>query len=202
VAVVELRELIQRAAAGEKQAWDALVEQYRRLVGGILGKFESLSQEDKEDLSQEVWVSLLKGGLRAFRGPTDGGSTEHVFRSFLATITKHEAISYLLRHGRPFEVLVPFLWDEGDEEGSLESRLVDPSLGPEGRAAWKERLERLRLCVQALSLEDQEIFWMEARGWFHKEIMRELGLRSGTVAVKYHRAKKKIKECLKKAGIL
>ena len=90
---VELRELIQRAAAGENKAWETLVERFSPLVWRILGKFESLSQEDKEDLSQEVWVSLLKGGLRAFRGPTDGGSTEHVFRSFLATITKHEAIS-------------------------------------------------------------------------------------------------------------
>ena len=38
----EIRDLIQRAAAGESQAWETLVNQYRRLVWGILHKFDNL----------------------------------------------------------------------------------------------------------------------------------------------------------------
>ena len=192
MAVVELRELIQRAAAGEKQAWDALVEQYRRLVRGFLGKFANLSRAEKEDLFQDVWVSLLEGGLRAFRGPTDRGSTEHVFRAYLATTTKNEAKDYLRWQGRRLEVLDPSLLDEGEK--------ADPSPGPDDIVAYKELLERLRLCVQALPLDDQEIFWMRWRGYSYKESTETLDLPLGTVAVKYYRAKKKIKECLEKAG--
>src|SRR5713226_550042 len=106
-----MQDLIQRAVAGEKQAWDSLIEQYKRLVWGILGKFASLSPSEKEDLFQDVFVVLLDRGLRSFRG-----STVHEFRSYLKTITENEAKSCLRRHGRRFEVLDPFLSSEREEE--------------------------------------------------------------------------------------
>jgi DNA-directed RNA polymerase specialized sigma24 family protein len=43
---------------------------------------------------------------------------------------------------------------------------------------------------------------MRERGCAYQEITALLDLPQGTVASKYHRAKAKIEECLKKAGIL
>lgn len=195
----EIQDLIRRAVAGEEKAWAALIEQYKRLVWALLGKFATLSLSEKEDLFQDVLVVLLDKGLKSFRG-----STTHEFRSYLKIITANEAKSYLRRHGRRFEVLDPFLLTDEAEGETLSSsdHTVDPAPGPEELVAQQEVWQRVRLCLQDILPLDQEIFWMRERGRSYAEIMKDLDLRPGTVASKYHRAKTKIEECLKKAGIL
>lgn len=111
---------MQRAAAGDKQAWDALVEHYAPLVWRILGKFDNLTGTEKEDLSHDVFVILLDKGLQAFRG-----TTVYEFRAYLEMIAVNEAKSYLRRHGRRLEILDPFLVGEQADE---ESPLPDPFL--------------------------------------------------------------------------
>ncbi|MGH7963211.1 MAG: RNA polymerase sigma factor [Candidatus Binatia bacterium] len=185
--------------AGEEKAWAALIEQYKRLVWALLGKFANLSLPEKEDLFQDVFVVLLDKGLKSFRG-----STTYEFRSYLKIITANEAKSYLRRHGRRFEVLDPFLLTDETEGETLSSgaRSVDPAPGPEELVAQQEVWQRVRLCLQDISPLDQEVFWMRERGRSYAEITKDLDLRQGTVASKYHRVKAKIEECLKKAGIL
>ena len=196
---VEIRELIQGAAAGEKEAWDTLVEQYSSLVWRILGKFDNLSRAEKQDLSQDVFVILLDKGLQSFRG-----STAHEFRGYLKTITANEAKSYLCRQGRRLEVLDPFSSGEGGEEETLSSSssFADPAPGPEEEVAGQQVAWGLHSCLQAIASLDQQIFWMRERGRSYQEITRVLGLPLGTVASKYNRVKAKIEECLKKGGIL
>lgn len=194
-----MKDLLQRAAAGEKLAWDTLVDQYSPLVWRILAKFDNMTRAEKEDLFQDVFVVLLNRGIQSFRG-----TTVHEFRSYLKIITENEAKSYLRKHSRRFEVSNPF-WSRQDEEDetSLEGSLMaDPSPGPEELAVGQETLRGLRLCLQDIPTLDQEIFWMRERGCPYKEIIQVLGLPHGTVASKYDRVKKKIEECLRKAGIL
>ena len=196
---VEIRELIQGAAAGEKEAWDTLVEQYSSLVWRILGKFDNLSRAEKQDLSQDVFVIVLDKSLQSFRG-----STVHEFRSYLKIITANEAKSYLRRQGRRMETFSPFSSGEGIEEEtpSPSSSFADPAPGPEEEVAGQQMARGLYRCLQAIASLDQEIFWMRERGRSYQEITRVLGLPLGTVASKYNRAKAKIEECLKKGGIL
>ncbi len=193
----EIRDLIQRAAAGESQAWETLVNQYRRLVWSLLLKFDNLSRTEREDLFQDVFVILLDRGLQHFHG-----SSLPEFRMYLKTITENEAKSCLRRHGRRFEVLDPFLASEEEETPSPGSLLADPAPGPEELMARKDLLQGLRRCLQDIPALDQEVFWMRERGHAYQEITKALGLAQGTVASKYHRAKVKLEECLRKAGIL
>jgi len=107
----EINSLIRRAAAGEKTAWDALIEQYKRLVKGILGKFDNLTPAERDDIFQDVFVILLDGGLQRFRG-----STEHEFRAYLARIIRNETYTWLRdrdRHGK-IEILYSSLSEEED----------------------------------------------------------------------------------------
>jgi RNA polymerase sigma factor (sigma-70 family) len=190
---------MRRAAAGEQKAWETLVEQYQRLVWGVLGKFDNVSREEKEDLFQDVFLVLLHRGLQSFRG-----STEYEFRSYLRIITENEAKSYLRRHSRRFEISDPFFSPPEQEEESRSHGLflTDPSPGPEELVAGQEELRGLHLCLQDIPAVDQEIFWLRERDHPYKEIAQLLKLPQGTVASKYDRAKKKIEECLRKAGIL
>jgi RNA polymerase sigma factor (sigma-70 family) len=115
------------------------------------------------------------------------------------TITENEAKTYLRKRGRRLEVPDPLSSNEGEEEATLPQ--ADPAPGPEETVAGQEELGKLRHCLQALSSTDQEIFWMRERGYSYQEITGTLGLPLGTAGVKYSRAKEKIAECLKKAGI-
>ncbi len=190
----EIRDLVQRAAAGEKKALNTLIDQTHPLVWRILRKFSNLSSAEQEDLSQDVFIILLTRGLQSFRG-----STDHEFHWYVKTITENEAKTYLHKRGRRLEV--PDLLSANEEEKEATPPQADPAPGPEETVAGQEELGKLRHCLQALSSTDQEIFWMRERGYSYQEITGTLGLPLGTAGVKYSRAKEKIAECLKKAGI-
>ena len=194
-----MRDLIQRALAGESQAWETLVDQYHRLVWGLLLKFDNLNRAEREDFFQDVFVILLDRGLQHFRG-----STVPEFRMYLKTILVNEAKGYLLRHGRRFEVSDSFLASEGEEEESPSpaSFLADPMREPEDLVAGQELLRGLRRCLQDIPALDQEIFWMRERGCSYQEIAKALGLAQGTVVSKYHHAKTKLEERLRRTKIL
>lgn len=188
--------MLRRAAAGETQAVNAVLDLSHPLIWRVLGKFSSLNPSDREDLSQDVFLILLTRGLASFRG-----STVHELRWYVKTIAENEAKSYLRQRGR--SRAIPDSLFQGEEEEEDDSlRQADPAPGPEEVAARREEMETLRRCLQDLSPADQEIFWMRERGRPYAEITQLLGLPLGTVGVKYARAKAKIAECLKKAGIV
>jgi DNA-directed RNA polymerase specialized sigma24 family protein len=60
-------DLVARAAAGDKQAWDALVERYAPLVWSICRRHR-LSDADVADISRNVWLQLA-GHLGGIRDP-------------------------------------------------------------------------------------------------------------------------------------
>jgi DNA-directed RNA polymerase specialized sigma24 family protein len=60
-------DLVTRAAAGDKQAWDALVERYAPLVWSICRRHR-LSDADVGDISRNVWLQLA-GQLGGIRDP-------------------------------------------------------------------------------------------------------------------------------------
>jgi len=190
----EIRDLVQRAAAGEKKALNTLIDQTHPLVWRILRKFSNLSSAEQEDLSQDVFIILLTRGIQSFRG-----STDHEFHWYVKTITENEAKTYLRKRGRRLEVPDPLSSNEEEKEATPPQ--ADPAPGPEETVAGQEELGKLRHCLQALSSTDQEIFWMRERGYSYQEITGTLGLPLGTAGVKYSRAKEKIAECLKKAGV-
>jgi RNA polymerase sigma-70 factor, ECF subfamily len=195
---MEIRDLVARASAREEQAWETIVRQYGPLVWRLLHKFRNIERETLDDLFQDVFAVLLKGGLENFRG-----SSEHEFRSYLKTITENEARNCLRRHGRKLEVFEQPVSadDDSGPETSFAASLADPSPGPEDLAISQEIRTKLNGCIQQIALVDQEIFWMREKGFDYKEITEILELPHGTVASKYYRAKEAIADCLEKAGI-
>jgi len=52
-------QLVRRAADGDKQAWERLVDQYARLIWSITGEFR-LAESDAADVAQTTWLRLLE----------------------------------------------------------------------------------------------------------------------------------------------
>jgi RNA polymerase sigma factor (sigma-70 family) len=56
---VDIAALVRGAAAGERQAWERLVEQYARLIWSITADFK-LADSDAADVVQTTWLRLLE----------------------------------------------------------------------------------------------------------------------------------------------
>lgn len=78
--------LVPRAAAGDRSAWEALVDQYSRLIWAVTRDFR-LPESDAADVVQSTWLRLL----------------EHISRieypdriaSWLTTTARHECLRHL-----------------------------------------------------------------------------------------------------------
>ena len=87
----EVARLVGRAAEGDLQAWERLVDQYARLIWSITAEFK-LVESDAADVFQTTWLRLL----------------EHIDRldypdrvsSWLAVTARHECLRSLATHKR------------------------------------------------------------------------------------------------------
>jgi RNA polymerase sigma factor (sigma-70 family) len=76
-------DLVNRAAQGDRHAWEALVERYIPLIWSICRKHR-LGQADAEDVGQNVWLQLFDQ-LGKIRDPA-------ALPGWLATVTRRECL--------------------------------------------------------------------------------------------------------------
>jgi len=55
----DVASLVRRAGEGDRQAWEALVDQYARLIWSITNEFK-LAESDAADVAQTTWLRLLQ----------------------------------------------------------------------------------------------------------------------------------------------
>lgn len=78
--------LVRRAAAGDKAAWERLVDQYSRLIWAMTRDFR-LAEIDAADVVQTTWLRLLEH-IHRIEYPERIGS-------WLATTARHECLRHL-----------------------------------------------------------------------------------------------------------
>ncbi len=181
----EFGSIVSRAQAGDERALDALLKPIPDLLWRILARFRTLSRAEREDLVQDVYVTLLDRGIAGF-----SGTTEHEWRAYLRRIAVNAAISRL-RH----EQLDPGLesWLVRSEDDAADD-------DPAGTAERDQVFASLASCMQALDALDHQIFWMRMREHSYEEIVAAVGIPQGTVASKFHRAQQKVVDCVRAAG--
>ena len=57
--IFDIEALVRRAAAGDKRAWNRVVDQYGRLIWSITVRFK-LSESDAADVVQTTWMRLIE----------------------------------------------------------------------------------------------------------------------------------------------
>ena len=82
----EVADLVTGARNGDKQAWDALVEQYSPLIWSLCRRYR-LGDADTEDVGQSVWLYLVEH-LNKVRDPA-------ALPGWLATTTRRECFRIL-----------------------------------------------------------------------------------------------------------
>jgi RNA polymerase sigma factor (sigma-70 family) len=175
----------------EERSWNIFVKEFGSMAENILRKFSDLAPQDRENIIQNVFIKLFKGGLSNFQG-----STKYEFFKYFKTIVIHEGISYLKSERKDKENIS--LNGEDSEGLSLKNLIPnqDPLSRPDLTAEGKEVLDSIQRVMEGFPLLDQQIFWMKLQGYKDEEIKNILGIPLGTVASKYFRIRTKIIEVL------
>jgi len=189
--VEDVISVIEGCIRGEEPFWSTFVKEFGSMAENILRKFSDIASHDRENIIQNVFIKLFRGGLSNFQG-----STKYEFFKYFKTIVIHEGISYLKAEGK----------DKGnislngeDSAGVSLKELIpnqDPLSSPDLIAEGKEALKIIQKVMEGFFLLDQQIFWMKLQGYKDEEIKKILGIPLGTVASKYSRIRTKIVEAL------
>src|SRR2546423_10065770 len=132
-------DLVTRAAKGEKQAWDALVERFIPLIWSIC-RNHRLSDADAEDVGQIVWMQLT--------GQLDKIGDPAALPGWLVTVTRRECLRVMDATHR-----LPMVGYVIDAEIIADER----SAAAEQELLATERHAALREAFATLSPSDQQL---------------------------------------------
>jgi RNA polymerase sigma-70 factor (ECF subfamily) len=178
------REAVRQVQAGDTEAFEPLVEKYKRKVFRLA--YQVLrDQEEALDVSQEAFVKAFRG-LPAFKG-------DSAFYTWLFRITMNLALDR--RRQRATRVRSLGAEDVPPEEWERTAVSTDPD--PEDAATGVERRERIRRGLDSLSEHHRTIIILsDIEGLQYREIAEVLGIPMGTVMSRLHHARKRLREAL------
>ena len=183
------RELVQRAQAGQEEAFGTLVRSHYepvfRLVNSMLR-----DEHSARDVCQEIWVSVWKN-LSSFRGDAK-------FSTWVHPIATRRAIDHLRGRKRWFNRFIPFTSDTG-EAGDTHSGGDRIAAAPEAIASSdprqdleeQERKNRFERAIAALPPKHRAVLALrEVQGLSYDEIAANLGIARGTVMSRLFHARR------------
>jgi RNA polymerase sigma factor (sigma-70 family) len=149
-------DLVNRAALGDKHAWEALVERYAPLIWSICRKHR-LGEADAEDVAQNVWLQLFDQ-LAKIRDPA-------ALPGWLATVTRRECLRVTGAAQR--RLVVGYVIDAETIADERSATAEQELLAAERHAALREAFATLPPSDQrlvALLLEDPPLPYAEISG--------------------------------------
>ena len=178
-------DLVTRAGAGDKQAWDMLVERYAPLIWSICCRYQLGA--DAEDISQSVWLRLV-GQLDKIRDPA-------ALPGWLATTTRRECLRLL---GAARGPLADGYVVDAEAVPDEQARTAEEELlTAERHAALREGFWDLPPCGQQLMLlliEDPPVTYAE--------ISARLGIPLGSIGPTRRRCLDKLRHHPAIAGLI
>jgi RNA polymerase sigma factor (sigma-70 family) len=132
-------ELLARAAEGDQEAWDALVDRFSQMVWSIARGFR-LDDHTAKDVTQTVWLRLVEN--------LDRITDPERLPGWLATTCRREALR--VKGVRERMIPTEFEVDIADEQPSLEAMLVEDEQAREVLVAFEELSEDCRQLLRLL----------------------------------------------------
>jgi RNA polymerase sigma-70 factor (ECF subfamily) len=176
--------LIRKCQRGAKEPFRFLVEKYK-----MKAYFFALSivgnQEDALDLSQEAFIKAYRS-IKFFK-------TNFKFKVWFFRILRNHCIDFLRKKKRQRE----YSLEEKKEQHGTE--IVDPSPNPAMLLERNGLRQKLWEEINKLKgLEREIVIYKDLHGMSYEEIARILDIPKGTVASTLHKARRKLKDHLKR----
>lgn len=179
--------LVKRAQAGEKRAFELLVNKYQRRILRLLGRILH-NQSDVEDIAQETFLKAYRA-LPKFRN-------ESAFYTWLYRIAVNTARNHISsKHNQVF--VSDQMESQDGETFSLLDNLTDGET-PETHLHNREIIEALQIALDELPEQlRQAIVLRELESLSYEEISTAMDCPVGTVRSRIFRAREAISERLK-----
>lgn len=180
------RSLLAKARVGDIEAFEELIESYRKKVFNIALRMVG-NREDASDLAQEVFIRIFKS-LKSFK-------EESQFSTWVYRITTNVCLDHIRKNKKTNNVSL----EEEIElsENSVKKQYSDASPSPDIIA---ERNEVRRIISSAVRLlpEDHRsvIVLRDIQGFSYEEISKILNCPEGTVKSRLNRARQILRERL------
>jgi len=169
--------ILQRIAAGDPQAVDECVDQYRGLIWSLARRFSPV-YADGEDAVQETLFEIWRCAAR-FNPQVASEAT------FIATIAKRRLIDRQRRRSRAVDT-API-----EQEPALDSRSAADAV------ELREEAERVRVVMGRLRHDERRVLEMSLMdGLTHSKISAATGLPLGTVKTHARRGLNRLREML------
>ncbi|MGB4336641.1 MAG: RNA polymerase sigma factor RpoE [Chromatiaceae bacterium] len=172
------QELVARAQAGDRRAFDLLVLKYQQKVAGLIGRYLR-DPNEVQDVAQEAFIKAYRA-LAGFRG-------ESAFYTWLYRIAINAAKNHLASRGRrpprdDMEMEVAEQLESGGrlrEMGTPENHLLSEEIAQTVQQALDDLPEDLRTAIVLRELE----------GLSYEEIAEAMDCPIGTVRSRIFRAR-------------
>jgi RNA polymerase sigma factor (sigma-70 family) len=177
----DLRRLVERAAAGDRRAWDAIVDRFSPLVWRV-ARTHGLSDTDAADVFQATWLHLLE----------HVGDVQQPERlaGWLVTTTRREALRILRHNGRVRPVDEPAL------------NIADPAEEAIAIILLGERDAAIRRAFDSLPRRDRLLLTMLVSDppVSYEEIAEVLGRRIGSIGPTRARCLARLRQAIERLG--
>ena len=171
------RMLARRAAAGQPEAWDELIELYGRRIYNVAYQFSS-SREEAEDLTQEIFLKLYQN-LARYRGDVP-------LVAWALRLSRNHCIDLYRKTRR--EKRSTFV-----SEAVLE--LVPSNDDPQVDTMRRQQLDAVYQGLERLPQDLAEVVVLrDLQGWSLEETATYLDAPLGTVKSRLHRARNQLVE--------
>jgi RNA polymerase sigma-70 factor (ECF subfamily) len=178
--------LVERAKAGDRAAFDLLVEKYQRRLMRLVARLVH-DQAEAEDIVQETFIKAYRA-LRHFRG-------DAAFYTWLYRIGINTAKNVLMSPHRKHTQAVE---RQAEEEGAGLAEQLPDIATPEAMFASKQLAATVNLAMDALPLELRTaIVLRELEGMSYEEISAVMACPIGTVRSRIFRAREAIADRLR-----
>ena len=170
----EDKELIKRAAAGDADAFEALVNAYYEVMFKMAYKWCG-NRRDAEDITQEACIKLARG-IGSYNGKSK-------FTSWLYMVVINTAKDFYKSQNRH---------PEGTE-------LLDTIVGADDNAEERVFARQVLDAVHDLPEGEKEsVLLVLGQGLSHKEVAKISGVKESTISWRIHEARKKLESLFKK----
>jgi RNA polymerase sigma-70 factor (ECF subfamily) len=177
---------VRAAQAGDRDAFDRLVERHKDIVYAVAYRFAH-DPDVALDLAQDVFIRAYRG-IRSFRARSS-------FTTWLYRVAMNTCIDYTRRRSRSVDSrVVP---EEVAEYADSEPIQASIPTGPLEAALSSELGEQIQTAIDALPEYHKSVFVLyEIEGLSYKEIADVVGCSIGTVMSRLHYARKKLRTML------
>jgi RNA polymerase sigma-70 factor, ECF subfamily len=176
--------LVQQVLLGDQDAFEALVNRYKKSLAGLILRYVG-EYHEVEDILQQVWLQLYLS-LATLRPDVQ-------IKPWLFTVARNRSLDYL-RHKNLLSKRVLFFCEletRIEEDGvTLLDAIPDTTSTPEDQAELHDLQREIQLAIQSLPHTYCPVVWhFYIDQLNYAEIGRILGVRGSTVKTRFNRAK-------------